>query len=33
LLWQFRLAAIATQAVFWLVAADLFGRTAERVLA
>jgi hypothetical protein len=33
LLWQFRLAAIATQAVFWLVAADLFGRTADRVLA
>jgi hypothetical protein len=33
LLWQFRLAAIATQAVFWLVAADLFGRTADRLLA
>jgi hypothetical protein len=32
LLWQFRLAAIATQAVFWLVAADLFGRTAARAL-
>ncbi len=32
LLWQFRLAAIATQAVFWLVAADLFGRAASRVV-
>ncbi len=32
LLWQFRLTSIATQAVFWLVAADLFGRAAERVL-
>ena len=32
LLWQFRLASIGTQAVFWLVAADLFGRAAERQL-
>lgn len=31
LLWQFRLASIGTQAVFWLVTADLFGRAAERV--
>jgi predicted cobalt transporter CbtA len=33
LLWQFRLASIGTQAVFWLVAADFFGRAAERQLA
>jgi len=33
LLWQFRLAAVGTQAVFWLVTADLFGRTAERLMA
>ncbi|MEA1085275.1 CbtA family protein [Sphingomonas sp. M6A6_1c] len=32
LLWQFRLAAIGTQALFWLVAADLFGRAAERTV-
>lgn len=32
LLWQFRLAAIATQGVFWLVAGDLFGRLAERLM-
>ena len=32
LLWQFRLASIGTQAVFWFVAADLFGRAAERQL-
>lgn len=32
LLWQFRLAAIGTQALFWLVAADLFGRVAERTV-
>lgn len=32
LLWQFRLAAIATQGVFWLVAGDMFGRLAERLM-
>ncbi|WP_294197541.1 CbtA family protein [uncultured Sphingomonas sp.] len=32
LLWRFRLAALATQALFWLVAADLFGRWSERSL-
>ncbi len=31
LLWQFRLASIGTQAVFWLVTADLFGRSVERL--
>lgn len=29
LLWRFRIAAIGTQAVFWLVVGDLFGRMAE----
>ncbi|GGE71745.1 CbtA family protein [Sphingomonas prati] len=29
LLWQFRLASIGTQGVFWLVTADLFGRLVE----
>lgn len=33
LLWRFRLAAIATQGVFWIVVADVFGRGAERLLA
>ena len=33
LLWQFRLASLGTQAVFWLVTADLFGRAAERLMA
>jgi hypothetical protein len=32
LLWRFRLAAMGTQALFWLVTADLFGRAAERAL-
>lgn len=32
LLWRFRIASIATQAVFWLVSADLFGRMAARLL-
>lgn len=32
LLWQFRLTSIGTQAVFWLVSGDLFGRTAERLI-
>jgi predicted cobalt transporter CbtA len=32
LLWRFRLAALATQALFWLATADLFGRMAERLL-
>ncbi|WP_294391380.1 CbtA family protein [uncultured Sphingomonas sp.] len=31
LLWQFRLGSIAAQGVFWLVTADLFGRSAERL--
>lgn len=33
LLWQFRLASLGTQGVFWLATADLFGRAAERELA
>ncbi|SEM97769.1 Probable cobalt transporter subunit (CbtA) [Sphingomonas gellani] len=33
LLWQFRLASLGTQGVFWLATADLFGRAAERVTA
>ena len=32
LLWRFRLAALAVQGVFWLAMADLFGRSAERLL-
>lgn len=33
LLWQFRLTSIATQGVFWLATADLFGRAAAREFA
>lgn len=33
LLWQFRLAALGTQGVFWLATADLFGRAVEREFA
>ena len=32
LLWRFRLASLAVQGVFWLAMADLFGRSAERLL-
>lgn len=32
LLWRFRVASLATQAAFWLVAADLFGRMSARLL-